>query len=233
MMKNTNTAIKSLKRFSEKGITLIEALISTAIVGIGFIAVFQLVNFSVNSINVSAERTKINYITTMIAEDIIGSRDALVGVNPKTSSFAIDNYGKPVNGDGSRAAKEKFAEYLMDDGWKAGQENRVCSATKGTFIKKSDIRSIYQNYSATVGAPENKMARWESILSEDRILKCRNNKDIKSVKIYKICQSGADCLVTTSNLIRDEMYMGRVQINTNGGKKRKFLYFQADYIFKE
>ncbi len=113
-MKNTNTAIKSLKRFSEKGITLIEALISTAIVGIGFIAVFQLVNFSVNSINVSSERTKINYITTMIAEDILGSRDSLVGVNPKTNTFAIDNYGKPVNGDGSRAAKEKFAEYLMD-----------------------------------------------------------------------------------------------------------------------
>ena len=73
-MINTSTASKCLKRFSEKGITLLEALISTAIVGIGFVAVFQLVNFSVNSINVSAERTKINYITTMIAEDIIGSR---------------------------------------------------------------------------------------------------------------------------------------------------------------
>ena len=60
-MINTDVANKSLKRFSEKGITLIEALISTAIVGIGFMAVFQLVNFSVNSINVSAERTKINY----------------------------------------------------------------------------------------------------------------------------------------------------------------------------
>ena len=119
-MINTSTASKCLKRFSEKGITLLEALISTAIVGIGFVAVFQLVNFSVNSINVSAERTKINYITTMIAEDIIGSRDALVGVNPKTNTFAIDNYGKPVNADGSRAAKEKFSEYLMGDGWKAG-----------------------------------------------------------------------------------------------------------------
>ena len=59
-MINTSTASKCLKRFSEKGITLLEALISTAIVGIGFVAVFQLVNFSVNSINVSSERTKIN-----------------------------------------------------------------------------------------------------------------------------------------------------------------------------
>ena len=232
-MKNTKVASKSLKRFSEKGITLLEALISTAIVGIGFVAVFQLVNFSVNSINVSAERTKINYITTMIAEDIIGSRDALVGVNPKTNSFAIDNYGKPVNADGSRATKEKFSEYLMGDGWKAGNADNVCSGTKGTFINKSDIKSIYENFSENQGAPENKIARWENMISQDRFLKCRNNKDIKSVKIYKICETGAGCLATTSDLVRDELYIGRVQINTNGGKKRKFLYFQADYIFQE
>ena len=49
----------------QKGISLIEALVSTAIVAIGFLAVFQLVNYSVNSIDVSAERTKINYITSM------------------------------------------------------------------------------------------------------------------------------------------------------------------------
>ena len=232
-MRNTNTASKSLKRFSEKGITLLEALISTAIVGIGFVAVFQLVNFSVNSINVSSERTKINYITTMIAEDMIGSRDALVGVNPKTNDIAIDNYGKPVNADGSRAAKEKFSEYLMGDGWKAGNADNVCSGTKGTFINKSDIKSIYENFSENQGAPENKIARWENMISQDRFLKCRNNKDIKSVKIYKICESGAGCLATTSDLVRDELYIGRVQINTNGGKKRKFLYFQADYIFQE
>ena len=34
----------------EKGLTLIEALISTVIVGIGFVAVFQMVNYSVQSI---------------------------------------------------------------------------------------------------------------------------------------------------------------------------------------
>ena len=58
-MKNTKVASKSLKRFSEKGITLLEALISTAIVGIGFVAVFQLVNFSVNSTSSGALRVDI------------------------------------------------------------------------------------------------------------------------------------------------------------------------------
>ena len=51
-----------MKNKFSKGISLVEALVSTAIVAIGFLAVFQLVNYSVNSIGVSAERTKINYL---------------------------------------------------------------------------------------------------------------------------------------------------------------------------
>ena len=68
------------KKIAQKGITLIEALISTAIVGIGFIAVFQMVNYSVTSIDVSGERTKSNYLSSMIAEDLIGDRFSEVDV---------------------------------------------------------------------------------------------------------------------------------------------------------
>ena len=46
------------KNKSEKGMTLLEALVSTAIIGIGFVAVFQMVNYSVQSVDVSGERTK-------------------------------------------------------------------------------------------------------------------------------------------------------------------------------
>ena len=60
-------------RIKEKGLTLIEALVSTVIVGIGFIAVFQMVNYSVQSIDVSGERTKGNYLVSMVAEDLMGS----------------------------------------------------------------------------------------------------------------------------------------------------------------
>ena len=65
---------KDSNKLTEKGITLLEAMISTAIVGIGFIAVFQMVNYSIHSINISGERTKINYLTAMVAEDLIGDR---------------------------------------------------------------------------------------------------------------------------------------------------------------
>jgi len=61
-------------RLKEKGVTLIEALISTVIIGIGFAAVFQMVSYSVQSIDVSGERTKTNYLMSMVAEDIISDK---------------------------------------------------------------------------------------------------------------------------------------------------------------
>ena len=42
--------------------------------GIGFVAVFQMVQYSITSIDVSGERTKSNYLVSMIAEDLIGDR---------------------------------------------------------------------------------------------------------------------------------------------------------------
>ena len=58
----------------ERGITLIEALVSTAIVAIGFIAIFQMVSYSVQAIDVSNERTKTSYMTSMVAEDILADK---------------------------------------------------------------------------------------------------------------------------------------------------------------
>ena len=49
-----NTMTNIVKYKLQKGISLVEALVSTTIVAIGFLAVFQLVNYSVNSIEVSA-----------------------------------------------------------------------------------------------------------------------------------------------------------------------------------
>ena len=70
---------KDNKKLKEKGLTLLEALISAAIVGIGFIAVFQMVNYSVQSIGVSGERTKVSYLSSMIVEDLISDRFSAKG----------------------------------------------------------------------------------------------------------------------------------------------------------
>ena len=53
------------------------------------------------------------------------------------------------------------------------------------------------------------------------------------IEVFKICGSTEGGCLKGSGQVFDEMYIGRIQLNTNDGKKRKVLYFQADYIYKE
>ena len=197
-----NKMIKfSNKRKKQSGITLLESLISTAIIGIGFVAIFQMVNFSVQSIDSSSERTKANYLVSMIAEDII-------------------------------------AHKITDLSWKAyvGKDVELCGKKKNKLEAK-DIKPIYET--VVEDADENKKEKWNSIFNTNRYLKCKSEKDIKNVKIFQICKTGCD--YTSSYIedesgihaeVYDEMFIGRVQVNMNDGKKRKFLYFTADYTLK-
>ena len=190
-----NKMIKfSNKRKKQSGITILESLISTAIIGIGFVAIFQMVNFSVQSIDSSSERTKANYLVSMIAEDIIAHKIT------DTSFERIAGCGVKIN-------------------------------------KLDNIKPIYETVVEDAG--ENKKAKWNSIFKTDRYLKCKSEKDIKDVKIFQICKTGCD--YTSSYIedesdihaeVYDEMFIGRVQVNMNDGKKRKFLYFTADYTLK-
>ena len=56
----------TINKKKQSGLSILEAIVSTAIVGIGFVAIFQMVNYSVQSIDVSGERTKANYVVSMI-----------------------------------------------------------------------------------------------------------------------------------------------------------------------
>ena len=84
------------KKNSEKGLTLLEALISTAVVAIGFIAIFQMVSYSVQSVDVSNERTKSSYLSGMVAEDLIADRFADFS-GKKLYEYIIQN--RPTTGD--------------------------------------------------------------------------------------------------------------------------------------
>ena len=57
---------------SIKGLTLIESLVCLVIIGIGFIAVNQLITFAIASMDRSLERTKVNFLSEMVIEDMIG-----------------------------------------------------------------------------------------------------------------------------------------------------------------
>ena len=76
-MLNNNRMSKNKKNIS--GLSIIEALVSTVIVGIGFVAILQMTNFSVQSIDKSGDRTKANFLTEMIVEDVIGSKILSMG----------------------------------------------------------------------------------------------------------------------------------------------------------
>ena len=217
------------------GITILEGLVSTAIVGIGFVAILQMVNYSVQSIDVSGERTKANYLVSMIAEDIIGHRDSIYGISATDEDIVFDG-GNVVSDDDSH---KKFADHLTE-GWEAPD---ACKReVAGGTDTATNVANIYDG--EVVDAPRNKEAKWDNIISKDRYLKCRGEKDIKKVKVFKVCSWG--CTYSIAGASKDEdsagyiinyydeaMYIGRVQINLNNGKKRKFLYFQADYKIKK
>tara|TARA_B100001250_G_scaffold80695_1_gene66373 strand:- start:3807 stop:4397 length:591 start_codon:yes stop_codon:yes gene_type:complete len=193
---------EDFKRSKEKGVTLLEALVATAIVAIGFIAIFQMVNYSVISIDLSGERTKANYLTSMIAEDLIGDKN----------TEAKDG--------------KKFKDFLLEKRDSDGNSWKMSSCTDG-----SSASGTYTN------AWDNKTKRkWDNRFSKKR-LKCRSSEDTKTLKVFDICTSkiaGVTCaykndenyfLSFTGN---ENMLIGKMQVNMNNGKKKKYLYFQID-----
>ena len=97
-----NNMRKNISKIS--GLSILEALVSTAIVGIGFIAILQMTNFSVQSIDNSGERTKANYLTEMIAEDVLGSKRSLYSIGSDSDNVIISPDGTVRLTDGSDAS---------------------------------------------------------------------------------------------------------------------------------
>ena len=53
--------LNKMKNRKEKGMSILEAIVASVIVGIGFIGIFQMVGYAVNSIDVSGERSKTKF----------------------------------------------------------------------------------------------------------------------------------------------------------------------------
>jgi len=190
------------KNIKEKGLTLLEALVSTAIVGIGFVAVFQMVQYSVQSIDVSGQRTKSNYLVSMIAEDLIGDRFTTRGIKNKNPY--------------------KVYEYLSDQtddndfAWRKAD----CKIQTGQPYKAANI------------AIDNKTEKWNHRLSAKRIkcrgagdkkeLRvfeiCRNNVKVDGKQRNNCAYRNDDTF--------DKTYIGRMELNLNNGNQKRILYFQ-------
>ena len=262
-----------MNSYNQKGLSLIEALISTAIIGIGFIAIFQMVTFSVTSINTSGERTKANFISSMVAEGFIGYKDSIGGLAKEDQEKIYYVDGKAYIGESLPDVENdtecfKFAEYYMQisagnmpecsptfippelgeteaNKWvdhaasdsNVGFENfpgvKIKDCSKDKRANTADIKPIHGEDSEKFeDAPKNKVVKWVRMLGEDRTVKCKSEKDFKTVEMFELC-AWEGCQVTNSKVYDEAMYLGRIQINLNNGKKRKFLYFQSDYKIKQ
>ena len=106
------------KKKKISGLSLLEALVATVIVGIGFIAIFQMVKYAGISIDSSTEKTKANYLISLVAEDVIGDKDT-----ETTDSGGI---------------KQKFYRRLQTDG---GWELTTCGEIQNTIAQDN----VYNN----------------------------------------------------------------------------------------
>ena len=255
-----------MKNIKQKGLTIIEALKSTALIGIGFIAIFQMVNFSVTSINTSGERTKANFLSSMIAEGFIGYKDSIGGLNNADKEMVFYQNGKAfINQDDEDIRCLKFSEYYMalsrgnrpqcststggeepEMGDNIGWSNHAytagtvtpgslkfdnCDQRAASSYNKDNLKPIHGPGAQTdENVVNNKVIKWTRMLGEDRSIRCKSQKDFKTVDMFEMCIW--DCQIFNPNIYDEAMYVGRIQINLNDGKKRKFLYFQSDYKIK-
>ena len=78
---------------SNKGISIIESLVCLVIIGIGFIAVMQLSAFTLGSMDRATERNKLNYLSEMILEDMIGDPDNASSYGSFNETCSYTNQG--------------------------------------------------------------------------------------------------------------------------------------------
>jgi len=122
---------------SNKGISIIESLVCIVVIGIGFIATMQLSAFSINSMERATEKNKLNYLSEMVMEDMIGDPDN------------VSNYGN-FNETCSYSAKGGSNLYnKMKDKWrnKLKEKNhiRVNNKDKKMPCDYSDTKKTFVN----------------------------------------------------------------------------------------
>jgi len=117
---------KTIKIIRQKGTTLLEALVATIIIGIGFIAIFQMVAYSVRSIDVSGERTKVNYLTDMILEDLMAYKSS--------EKMSVKLYEAII------AARDDDANFWTVAGCTDGPEITVNASAEDNIVNKWNRR---------------------------------------------------------------------------------------------
>ena len=152
---------------SNKGISIIESLVCIAIIGIGFIAIMQLSAFSINSMDRATERNKLNYLSEMVMEDMIGDPDNVskYGNFNKTCSSGHQNAS-----DLHSRMKKKWDDKLQEKNlMKVDNKDRKlkCDSydTKKTFVNSGTNTSGRINFFTGKGKRKKYLGvvvKWEN-----------------------------------------------------------------------
>jgi len=129
-----------LKSKEISGISIIESMVCIVIIGIGFIAILQLSAFSIGSMDRATEKNKLNYLSEMVMEDMIGDPENI-------SNYANFNetcsYGTTGGSDLYDKQKNKWRNKLQEKNYiKIANKDKkpACFTgdTKKTFIGDGD-----------------------------------------------------------------------------------------------
>ena len=186
---------------NNSGLTLLEALVATVIVGIGFVAVFQMVQYSVRSIDISSDRNKGNYLVNLIAEDVLSHKRSTKDNKEfadylKENQFSIQQCTNEFGLETKDNTPENKVQY-----WQQYFDRGITKCRSNEDIRALNIIDICDNQT-----------------SEDKTWTCKYINEEE----YTYDENGAE----VKTKIYDPVYFGKMEIRFNKGKKTRNLYFQ-------
>ena len=149
--------------------------------------------YSVHSINTSGDRTKANYLTNMMAEDVIGHRD--------------------VNTSGV----QNFSEYLSEN-----QPNLNFCDDPSSSQANANAGNVYGGNN--LDGALMKANKWTAIFNNKDYLNCKGKNERRSFRMFMLSGTGMNDALENPNINDEIMYIGRIQMSLNDGKKKVFIF---------
>ena len=143
---------------NKKGVSVIESLVCMVIIGIGFVAMMQLSAYSIGAMDRSIEKNKMNFLSEMVLEDMIGdpynaSNYGSINVGCNYSSTNPSSlHARKIDRWKKNFSEKDFIKFNKGSGFK--DKKPVCKSAdyKRTFISTSSgVTKARINFSSGKG----------------------------------------------------------------------------------
>lgn len=130
-----------------KGVSILESLVCLIIIGVGFVAMLQLSSFSINAMDRSIEKNKMNFLSEMVVEDMLGdinNRDSYGGFDQSSCSYSntggSELHKKKKDKWRNKLNEKNFIKYDKGSGYKDKKPKCNYGDSKKTFFKDGAAR---------------------------------------------------------------------------------------------